>query len=119
MDAFRLLAEQRIRDAIERGDFDHIEGKGRPLDLSESAGVPPELRAAYKLLQDAGLRPKEVDLMRSIAQLRGAIERARTETRRKELEGELAKAQVELDLLLGRTVPCGCSRPHKKRCRLP
>ncbi len=34
--AFRVLAENRIREAIEGGAFDHLEGSGRPLpDLDE------------------------------------------------------------------------------------
>ena len=31
--AIPIVAENRIRDAIERGEFDNLEGAGQPLDL--------------------------------------------------------------------------------------
>jgi hypothetical protein len=30
--AIPIIAENRIREAMERGEFDHLEGAGRPLD---------------------------------------------------------------------------------------
>jgi hypothetical protein len=32
--AFNELVEQRIREAMRRGDFDRLPGEGRPLDLA-------------------------------------------------------------------------------------
>ena len=122
MDVFRFLAEQRIQEAIDQGAFDDIKGKGRPLDLNFNPHIPPELRAAFKLLQDAGIRPREVDLMKEIAGLKGSLEKAEKknlpESHTKWIKQRLADAQTELDLLLGRNIPCGCSRSKKKRSNL-
>lgn len=52
--AIQIVAEQRIREAMERGDFDDLPGKGRPLNLDEDANVPDELKMAYKLLKNGG-----------------------------------------------------------------
>ena len=52
--AIAIVAEQRIREAMERGEFDDLPGKGRPLDLEEDSGVPEELRMAWKLLKNGG-----------------------------------------------------------------
>jgi hypothetical protein len=41
---FELIAEQKIREAIERGELDHLPGQGRPLDLTDDRLVPEELR---------------------------------------------------------------------------
>ena len=32
MGAIPIIAENRIREAIERGEFEHLEGAGQPLD---------------------------------------------------------------------------------------
>jgi hypothetical protein len=53
--------EQQIREAIERGDFDHLPGSGRPLDLSENPYTPADWRMAYKILQDAGMAPDWIE----------------------------------------------------------
>ncbi|MEP6787258.1 MAG: DUF1992 domain-containing protein [Acidobacteriota bacterium] len=39
--------EQKIREAIARGDFDNLEGKGKPLDLD--AYLPPRRTCEWHL----------------------------------------------------------------------
>ena len=34
MDEWHFIAERKIREAIEDGSFDHLEGAGRPLPLA-------------------------------------------------------------------------------------
>ncbi len=58
------LAEQRIRDAQARGDFEALPGAGRPLDLDEPPFVPEDIRMAYRILKNAGFVPPEVELRR-------------------------------------------------------
>jgi len=52
--AISFIAEQRIREALSRGDFDDLAGAGEPLNLEEDANVPEDLRMAYKLLKNGG-----------------------------------------------------------------
>jgi hypothetical protein len=52
--AIAIVAEQRIKEAMERGEFDGLPGQGRPIDLDEDANVPEELKMAYKLLKNGG-----------------------------------------------------------------
>ncbi len=40
-----------IREAMERGDFDHV-NKGKKLDYSVDPNVPENMRTAYAMLQD-------------------------------------------------------------------
>lgn len=67
--------EQQIREAIERGEFDHLAGAGKPLDLSENPFTPAEWRMAYKMLQDAGMAPdwieQDKELRRELDKLDG------------------------------------------------
>ena len=55
-----FLAEQRIAEAIAKGELDELPGEGRPLDLDDDALVPEELRLAYRILKNAGIAPPEV-----------------------------------------------------------
>jgi hypothetical protein len=68
------LAEQRIREAIERGELDDLPGRGRPLDLSEDPLVPEDLRLAYRALKNGGFVPAELETRREIATLEQLID---------------------------------------------
>ncbi|MGI8739656.1 MAG: DnaJ family domain-containing protein [Gammaproteobacteria bacterium] len=61
------LAEQRIAEAIERGEMDNLAGAGKPLQFDDDSHVPQELRAAYRVLKNAGFVPPEVELRDEIA----------------------------------------------------
>lgn len=56
-----ILAEQRIREAQDNGEFDNLPGAGAPLALEDDALVPEELRAAYRLLRNSGFLPPELE----------------------------------------------------------
>ena len=57
--AIAIVAEQRIREAMDKGEFDNLPGRGRPLDLDGEANIPEELRMAWKLLKNAGYGAQE------------------------------------------------------------
>ena len=69
-----LLAERRIEEAIARGEFDELPGAGRPLELDDDRLVPQELRAAYRILKNAGCVPPGVDELREIGQLERLVQ---------------------------------------------
>jgi hypothetical protein len=69
--AFNELVEQRIREAMRRGDFERLPGEGRPLDLDDDAMVPEELRVAHRILKNAGYVPPAVQALRDVGQLLG------------------------------------------------
>ncbi len=49
-----LIAERKIREAMEEGQFDNLPGRGRPQKLEDLSHLPPELRPAYILLKNSG-----------------------------------------------------------------
>ena len=65
-DIMDKIAEERIREAIERGEFDDLPGKGKPLDLEDDSHLPPDLRMAYKILKNADCLPPELELRKEI-----------------------------------------------------
>lgn len=58
------LAEKRIEEARDAGEFDDLPGAGQPLPEEDWAMVPEEERAAYRLLKNAGYLPPELELHR-------------------------------------------------------
>lgn len=72
--AIRSLVEDRIQAAMEKGVFDDLPGKGRPLSLDVNPYVRPELRLAYKLLADANFAPDWIELVKGVRIDRERIE---------------------------------------------
>ena len=66
---FETIAEQRIAEALERGELDSLPGAGRPLALDDDALMPEDLRLAYRILKNAGFVPPEIEARREIAEL--------------------------------------------------
>jgi hypothetical protein len=73
MEIFAKIAEQKIREAIERGEFDNLEGRGKPLDLRDDSWIPEDLRMAYKILKNAGCLPEELELRKEVMNLRDLL----------------------------------------------
>ena len=66
MDIFTQIAEEKIREAQAKGEFDNLSGKGKPLNLDEDNHVPQELKIAYKILKNSGYIPPELELQKEI-----------------------------------------------------
>jgi len=73
MDIFSRIAERKIMQAIEHGEFDHLENAGKPVDLNDDAGVPHDLRLAYRVLKNSGCLPPELELRNEIITLRDLL----------------------------------------------
>ncbi|ATE58970.1 DnaJ family domain-containing protein [Thauera sinica] len=71
---FEILAEQRIAEAIRRGELDGLPGAGKPLRFDDEPLVSPEQRMVIRILKNAGFTPAEVTLRREIAALRKEID---------------------------------------------
>ncbi len=74
MDVFQKIAEERIKEAMGRGEFDNLPNSGKPLKLDQDAWLPEDLRMAYKVLKNAGCVPPELDLRKEILCLRELID---------------------------------------------
>jgi hypothetical protein len=64
-----IIAERKIREAQEKGEFDNLPGKGKPLQLEDDSQVPEELRLAYKILKNADCLPPELELKKDIIRM--------------------------------------------------
>ena len=65
---FDKIVEERIRRAQKKGEFENLEGSGKPLDLLDDQMVAEELRLTYKILKNADYLPPEIELKKAIRQ---------------------------------------------------
>ena len=63
------IVEQRIKEAVEKGEFDNLPGKGKPLVLEDDSHVPQDLRIAYTILKNADCLPPEIQEKKEIMQM--------------------------------------------------
>ncbi|WP_161822503.1 DnaJ family domain-containing protein [Sporotomaculum syntrophicum] len=75
MDMFAIIAENKIREAMLKGEFDDLPGQGKPLKIDDLSNVPDDLRASYILLKNAGVLPEEMELHKEIVNLQTLINR--------------------------------------------
>jgi hypothetical protein len=74
MFCFEKLAERRIKEAQDQGEFENLPGQGRPLDLQDDSNIPEDLRLAYKILKNADCLPPELELKKEIRQMEDMLE---------------------------------------------
>jgi hypothetical protein len=79
MKHWESLVDQKIREAMEQGEFDDLPGKGKPIDTSENPFEDPELRMAHRMLRNAGFAPSWIEERKDID---AEFERARQELSR-------------------------------------
>lgn len=71
---WETAVEKTIREAIERGDFDNLAGKGKPLDLDVNPFVPEDKRQTFRILQNAGVAPDWIEQDKDIRAEQNALE---------------------------------------------
>lgn len=94
--------EGAIQNAIERGEFDNLKGKGKPLDLNEYFDTPEEIRLGYTLLKNAGYVPEEIQLRNQIEELKTKLKQEKDQNQIQELRKRLRDVQLNYDLKMER-----------------
>jgi hypothetical protein len=100
--SFDRIVEAVIKDAMERGEFDNLPGKGKPIDLTEYFETPEDVRLANSVLKNAGMTSREVDLLNGIAELKQILQGLLDEKKKQEVEQQIQQKQVEFRLMLER-----------------
>ena len=57
MDPWRFIADRKIREAMDEGVFDSLEGAGKPLPVEDSPGADPALWMAHHIMKNSGVVP--------------------------------------------------------------
>jgi hypothetical protein len=97
------VIDKLIQEAMARGEFDNLEGQGKPQDLSAYFNTPDDIRMAYSVLKSNQIVPEEVELFKQVAELRRKILESEDENDRNALTRELNNKTLALDLAIERT----------------
>jgi len=100
--SFDKVVEALIREAQERGEFDNLPGKGKPIDLSTYFEMPEEIRLAQSVLKNAGMTSPEVQLLKEIAELRQVSAAVVDEEKKARLQKQIQQKQIEFSLMMER-----------------
>src|SRR5688572_13586627 len=92
--------EQKIREAMARGEFDNLAGSGKPLDLEAYFSTPEDLRMAYSMLKSNDFVPEEVEILKEIAAVKEKIDTTGDEAERIVLRKRIEERSLVLSLLL-------------------
>lgn len=99
---FDKAVEAVIQEAMARGDFENLPGKGKPIDLSAYFETPEELRLAQSMLHNAGMLPAEIELLQEIAVLKELIPALTDEEQKAKYRRTLEEKQLQFNLLIER-----------------
>lgn len=102
MDAFDLIAERKLAEAVAAGELDHLPGAGQPLELEELASLDEELRAGYLLLRSAGVLPEEMQLQKELLNLGDLLRACQDAEERATLEGRRRALALQYDVWMER-----------------
>ena len=93
-----------IQEAMARGEFDNLPGKGKPIDLSAYFDTPEAVRIAYSILKNADILPEEADLLTEIARLKEELDSCQEETRRRKIRKAIDNRLLKFNLMMERHI---------------
>jgi hypothetical protein len=100
---FEKIAEEKIKEAMERGEFDNLEGSGKPLrGLDAYFATPESVRLGYSILKNSGFLPEEVALVKEINLLKEQAAFSTDPEEKSRLHSVTMKLQLKYDLLIDR-----------------
>ncbi|MDR7002566.1 DUF1992 domain-containing protein [Neobacillus niacini] len=102
MDLFHIVSEDRIKKAYKDGEFDNLPGYGKPLPIDDLAGVPEELRMAYKLLKNAGYTEEEGHLRRELTTIEELIRKCDDPEEREGLRRKLNEKLLRFNQMMSK-----------------
>ena len=73
LEAIQIIAERKIKEAIDEGGLNLEAWYNRPLPQSNDSMIPEDLRLAYKMLKNSGYMPPELETKKEIQKLEDLI----------------------------------------------
>ena len=99
-DVTAILAEAKIREAIEKGELKNLPGAGKPLKIDNLLFVPLEDRLAYTVMKNSGMVPDEVALKKEIEALRKSIEECQDGKKKGLLKRRLEETSIRYHVIM-------------------
>ncbi|MFS0777366.1 DnaJ family domain-containing protein [Neobacillus sp. 3P2-tot-E-2] len=96
---FSKIAEDKIKEAIKKKEFENLPGTGQPLEIKDHfPGMSDEWKMAYRVLNNAGYSPE--DVKKEIYRIEELLEGAVDEEQKERLQAKLMKKRLEMERLL-------------------
>ena len=89
--SFHRNADEKIKQALARGEFDNLPGKGKPLDLDAYFATPEHLRMSYSILKSADIVPAEMELLKQIEGLKKSLDTCTSEIEKSAIQKQLSE----------------------------
>ena len=100
--SFHRNADEKIKEAIAKGEFDNLPGKGRPLDLDSYFATPEDLRIGYSLLKNADIVPEEMELLKQIDGLKKSLDSCASQIEKRTIQRQLSEKITNLNMRMER-----------------
>lgn len=94
------MAERKIREAIEKNEFDGIGGIDKKIDNKKYFSTPREYRMTYHILRNSGILPEETEIKKYLEQISKMIKQSNNPSVIKELYHEQLHLQTKYNLLM-------------------
>jgi hypothetical protein len=89
--SFHGNADEKIREAMAKGEFDNLPGKGKPVDLDVYFATPEHLRIGYSILKSADIIPAEMELLKQIEDLKKSLDSCTSEIEKIAIQKQLSE----------------------------
>jgi hypothetical protein len=94
--------EEKIRKAMDAGEFDNLRGAGKPLNLDAYFNTPEDIRLGYTLLKNNDFVPEEVELLKEIGVLREKLKNCASDAEKQSIIKKLNEKSLALTIILER-----------------
>ena len=101
MDFSMVVSEDRIRRAYEKGEFEHLTGYGKPLNLDDLSAIPEELRMAYRMLKNSGYSPEE-NKLREVLSIEDLIRHCEDPEEKERLNQQLGQKLLRYNTIMSK-----------------
>ena len=100
MDIITMMAEQKIQEAMAKGELNNLAYEGKPVEIEDLSNIPEELRMTYRILKNAHILPEEMEIRKEIISLKKLIDCCSDEKEKSLLEGRWNQKILHFNVLM-------------------
>jgi hypothetical protein len=100
--SFQKNVDEKIKEAIARGEFDNLPGKGKPLDLDAYFATPEHLRMGHSILKSADIIPVEMELLKQIEGLKKSLDSCTSQIEKRAIQKQLSEKITNFNMRMER-----------------
>ena len=94
--------DNMIKAAMERGEFDDLAGKGKPINLDAYFATPEDVRMGHSILKANNFVPEEIERLNEISDLKSQLAACVDDEESQRLNKLLSEKMLARSLILER-----------------